>query len=83
MNPIGSPEAVTQQRIIQLFRDEMNYRYLGDWTYRANSNIEEDLVKNYLIRNKYSDPQINRAIHQLHVAADDSHRSLYLNNKAV
>jgi type I restriction enzyme R subunit len=39
---VGKPERATQNRIITLFREELGYRYLGDWTDRANkSNIEE------------------------------------------
>ena len=83
MNPVGDPEVITQKRVIQLFREELHYRYLGDWKDRANSNIEEGLLRDYLTRNKYSDVQINRAIHLLHLAAENNHRSLYLNNKAV
>ena len=41
MSTIGQPERVTQNRVIALFRDELGYRYLGDWTDRdGNSNIE-------------------------------------------
>jgi type I restriction enzyme, R subunit len=41
MNEIGKPERNTQNRVIALFCDELDYRYLGDWTDRQNnSNIE-------------------------------------------
>ncbi len=39
MSNIDQPERITQQRVIQLFRDELGYRYLGDWKERRNSNI--------------------------------------------
>jgi hypothetical protein len=29
---VGQPERATQSRVIALFRDELGYRYLGDWT---------------------------------------------------
>jgi type I restriction enzyme, R subunit len=46
MNVIGKAERVTQNRVIALFRDELKYRYLGDWSDRPdNSNIEEGLLK--------------------------------------
>lgn len=39
---VGKPERATQERVIALFRDELGYRYPGDWTDRAgNSNVEE------------------------------------------
>jgi hypothetical protein len=41
MNSIGQAERTTQNRVIALFRDELGYRFLGDWTDRdGNSNIE-------------------------------------------
>ena len=49
MSTIGQPERATQNRVIALFRDELGYRYLGDWTDRdGNSNIEEGLLTAYL-----------------------------------
>jgi type I restriction enzyme R subunit len=42
MTTIGQPERATQKRVIDLFRDELGYRYLGDWTDQdGNSNLEE------------------------------------------
>jgi type I restriction enzyme R subunit len=84
MNTIGKPERETQNRVIALFRDELGYRYLGDWSDRpANSNIEEKLLTDYLTKCKYSPDQIKRAIFLLKTEADNPNRSLYENNKAV
>ena len=48
---IGQPERATQNRVIALFRDELHYRYLGDWTDRdGNSNIEEESARGYLTK---------------------------------
>ena len=49
MSVVGQPERATQNRVIALFRDELGYRYLGDWTDRPdNSNIEEGLLTAYI-----------------------------------
>jgi type I restriction enzyme, R subunit len=85
MGEIGKPEWVTQRRVIQLFKDELGYRFLGDWTDRdSNSNIEEKLLTDYL-RHKggYSPAQISAALHKLRIEADNPNRRLYDNNQAV
>lgn len=84
MNNIGQPERITQNRVVKLFRDELDYQYLGDWTDRdKNSNIEEKLLTAYLSRNGYSPAQISRAVYTLRTEADNHSRGLYGNNKEV
>ena len=84
MSDIGHGERATQDRIIALFRDELRYRFLGDWTDRVgNSNIEEDLLTDYLTGRGYTQAQISAAIYKLRTEADNHNRSLYDNNKAV
>ncbi len=83
MCEIGKAERATQNRVIALFRDELGYGYLGDWTERANSNIEEGLLTAYLTKSGYSAAQIGRALDRLHTEANNPNRSLYDNNKAV
>ncbi len=85
MNEVGKPEQATQRRVIALFRDELGYRFLGDWTDReGNSNIEEKLLTDYLCdRGGYSPAQISAAIDKLTIAANDSNRGIYGNNHEV
>ncbi|MFZ2269462.1 MAG: HsdR family type I site-specific deoxyribonuclease [Azonexus sp.] len=84
MSSISQPERATQDRVIALFRNELHYRYLGDWTDRAtNSNIDEPLLKAYLSGVGYSLAQIGRALDILRREADNHSRSLYGNNEAV
>ncbi|MEN9596102.1 MAG: hypothetical protein RL236_536 [Pseudomonadota bacterium] len=84
MDNIGKPERATQNRVIQLFRDELNYRYLGDWHERENnSNIEETLLSDYLTRSGYNAAQISGAIKKLKDEANNHSQNLYNKNKAV
>ncbi|MDT7042671.1 type I restriction endonuclease subunit R [Candidatus Nitronereus thalassa] len=84
MSDIGQPERTTQNRVIALFRDELHYRYLDDWTDRdGNSNIEEGLLTDYLTKSGYTPAQISKAIYDLRTEADNHNRRLYGNNQAV
>lgn len=84
MSTIGKPERATQNRVIDLFRDELGYRYLGDWSDRiGNSNIEEELVTDYLTKCGYTQAQISSAIYKLRTEADNHNKTLYSNNQAV
>jgi type I restriction enzyme R subunit len=81
---IGQSERATQNRVIALFRDELGYRYLGDWTDRDdNSNIEEELLTAYLTKTGYSPAQISKAVYDLRTEANHHGRNLYGNNKEV
>ncbi|MCT0224753.1 type I restriction endonuclease [Synechococcus sp. CS-1328] len=81
---MSTPERVTQNRIVKLFREELNYRYLGDWKDRVgNSNIEEELLTGYLQRRGYSPAEISGALYQLRIAADISQVGLYEANRRV
>jgi type I restriction enzyme R subunit len=83
MNGIGQPERVTQNRVVALFRDELKYRYLGDWTERVNRHIDEELLRDWLTRRRFTPEQISRALDLLGREANNPTRSLYENNQAV
>ena len=84
MSPVGAPERKTQDRVIKLFQEELQYRFLGDWSERPdNSNIEEGLLGDYLTRAGYSKEQISRVLDRLRREANDFNRNLYRNNQAV
>ena len=84
MSIIGQPERATQNRIIALFRDELHYRYLGDWIDRdGNSNIEEGLLSAWLTKSGYTAAQIAVALYKLRTEATNHNRTLYGNNQAV
>ena len=84
MRNIGQPERATQNRVLALFRDELGYRYLGDWRDReGNSNIDEELLTPYLTKCGYTSAQISSALYKLRTEADNHNRGLYGNNQAV
>ena len=69
---------------MKLFRDTLNYDYLGDWTDReGNRNIEPELVRSFLKKQKYDEALITRALYLLDKAAGDTSKSLYDRNHAV
>lgn len=78
---IGQPERHTQNRIVKLFKEQLDYDYLGNWEDRQNSNIEENYLRNFLIKKGYSQVLIGRAITQLKATANNYNESLYTNNK--
>ncbi|MBU2602972.1 MAG: HsdR family type I site-specific deoxyribonuclease [Actinobacteria bacterium] len=84
MTLVGQPERATQNRVVALFRDELGYRHLGDWTDRdANSNIEVDLLTAWLTDRGHAPEQIAVALHRLRTEAGSHSRTLYGNNQAV
>ena len=84
MERVGAPETTTQNRIINLFQQQLQYRYLGNWQYRKNnSNIEEDILSQYLTQQGYSPTLINKALYELKKTATDQTKSLYDINQEV
>lgn len=84
MSDVCKAERATQRRVIELFRDQLGYRFLGDWSDRAgNSNIEEGHLTAWLEQRGYTAAQISAALLRLRTEATNSSRSLYANNEAV
>ena len=85
MNDVGQIERLTQNRVVKLFRENLKYEYLGNWEDRTdNSNIEEELLRNYLIKKAgYPEELVNRGIYKLLTEARNYDRNLYGNNKEV
>ncbi|TBW30251.1 type I restriction endonuclease subunit R [Gramella sp. KN1008] len=84
MNSIGKPERESQNRIIQLFQNELKYQYLGNWQEEERIlPIEEGLLHNYLISKGYSENLATKAISKLHIAASNISHGLYDANKEV
>ena len=71
---VGAPPSKLRrpyERVIALFRDELHYRYLGDWSDRdANTNIEEAILTEYLTQSGHTPPQISQAIYKIRTEAN-------------
>lgn len=79
-----TPEQATQNRVIALFRNVLDYEYLGDWTEReGNSNVEESLLTASLTKHGYSASLVSAAVYTLKTEANKPGRDLYDSNKAV
>ena len=49
MSTVSQIEKRIRQRVVTLFREQLGYDYLGDWTDRAcNRNIEQDDLRTFL-----------------------------------
>ena len=84
MSDLGKSERATQNRVIALFKNDLHYRYLGNWIDRpGNSNVDELILSAWLARTGCSKEQISRALHILTSDARNPTRGLYDNNFAV
>ncbi len=78
---VGQLERVTQDRVVELFQNKLNYRYLGNWEEREdNSNIETEILTEFL-QKKYDSNLITKTLYELDKIANDQSKSLYDVNK--
>ncbi|MBN1166455.1 MAG: HsdR family type I site-specific deoxyribonuclease [Methanospirillaceae archaeon] len=84
MSEIDDRERQTQNRVIQLFKKQLGYQYLGNWEDRPdNANVEEEYLKKYLTEQHYTEYQQKKAIETLKKCIDNQQKSLYSINKSV
>ena len=51
MTAVGDLEVQTQRRVIALFRDHLEFTYLGNWHERSNNrNVQRGLLRPFLTR---------------------------------
>jgi type I restriction enzyme R subunit len=85
MTNVGQIERRTQDRVVALFRDGLEFDYLGDWEYReGNSNIEIQLLETNLEARRYGAIHVAKAVERLRKAASlGGGRDLYEANRDV
>ena len=85
MSKVGQKERKTQNRIVELFQQQLQYAYYGDWQDRTNnSNIEETYLRPWLRKQGHDDPLITNAIRQFkQVATMGDGKKLYHANQDV
>ena len=84
MPQIDPPEKITQSRVINLFRNNLHYTYLGNLHDSDNSNIMQERLLAYLTgKGGYSEALAQRAVDVLAREACNLQHGLYAANKAV
>ena len=85
MSAIGQRERTTQNRVVELFQNQLDYTYYGDWQDRTdNSNIEEEYLRTWLSKQGVDDAMVNNAIRKFKQAANmGDGKKLYHANKEV
>lgn len=84
MTAAGQREKKTQERVVKLFRDTLNYAYLGNWSDGSdNGNVEPALLCAFLHKQGYDEAIVNRALHIFEKAAGDTSKKIYDRNQTV
>ena len=84
MSKVGQIERATQDRVVRLFQDKLEYTYLGNWEEREdNSNVEETILSAWLQKQGYSDTLISKALYEVTKAAGDQSKKAYYVNQDV
>lgn len=77
-------ERVTQNRVIQLLVEQLDYTYIGNLEELENSNIREQDLRAWLLESGYSESVIGKAIFEFkRVSALNPTDDLYPINRAV
>uniref|UniRef100_UPI0040494290 type I restriction endonuclease subunit R n=1 Tax=Flavobacterium sp. TaxID=239 RepID=UPI0040494290 len=85
MNNIGKSERETQNRIVALFKNELDYTYLGNWEDQQRTQpIEENLLMSFLVNSQgYTYIVAKKAVQELVKVASNLSNGLYDANKEV
>jgi len=84
MTKVAGIEREIQNRIINLFKDQLHYEFLGNWQDREdNQAIEDSYLIAYLTKRSYSTDIVKKAVFELKRIAYAQNKSLYDVNKEV
>lgn len=85
MSTVGQIEKKTQDRVVKLFAEQLEYEYVGDWhDGNRTTGIEADLLTQNLRARNHDETLITRALDQLEKAASVGvGRNLYEANRDV
>lgn len=81
---INPNERKTQDRVVQLFCDQLGYVYYGNWEARTDSsNVETEYLERFLRKQGYADALVQKAISEVRQLAGSVSGNLYDRNKAM
>lgn len=85
MSVVGQIERKTQDRVVELFGDQLGYEYVGSWEHREdNSHVEVELLTQNLLERGYDSVLADKAVAELKKAASlGGGRTLYEANREV
>jgi type I restriction enzyme R subunit len=85
MTDVGQVERKAQDRVVRLFTDSLDYKYLGNWEARpGTSNVDLQLLEMNLEKRRYGAIQMGKAVERLKKAASlGGGRDLYEANRDV
>ena len=83
MSNIGDSERKTQNRVVKFFKNNLHYTYLGNLHDSENSNIMQEHLYSWLLKQGYSEKVAAKAIDELLKAATNLQQGLYHANKEV
>lgn len=85
MSKVGQIERVTQNRVVKLFQEVLQYDYLGNLEKEEdNGNIDEALLTAYLTKKGHSENLIGKVLYEFKkIATINTNDDLYQANKNV
>ncbi|MDR0517610.1 MAG: type I restriction endonuclease subunit R [Fibromonadaceae bacterium] len=83
MPKINEAERITQDCVLELFKNELDYAYYGNMHHQTNTNIMTDKLTAFLIKRGHSAKLAEKAIDELVRTANNLQQGLYKANQEV